>query len=263
MPTPDGNARLQTSLRPGQYFGGVIANIDAIQGTADILIPEDFDEDGIADTLEIEHGLDPRVPEDANEDWDNDGLSNQVEINRSVPIDDGDSDDDGIADGDEAGWDLDTDGDGLINALDADSDGDGLLDGTEVGLTQPNQDTEDRSSDTFIPDLDPSTTTDPLNPDSDGDGLLDGTEDQNRNGRLDKSETSPLETSNAVHCDPSAEETGCSEDEICDISICRPKVDDTPPPADDGCQSNSQASHFMLLFALLSLLSLSSRRRFS
>jgi hypothetical protein len=32
-------------------------------------------------------------------------------------------------------WNLDTDGDGLINALDPDSDGDGLLDGTELGVT--------------------------------------------------------------------------------------------------------------------------------
>lgn len=41
----------------------------------------------------------------------------------------------------------------------------------------------------FIPDSDPSTTTDPLDSDSDDDGLPDAVEDVNANGRLDALET--------------------------------------------------------------------------
>ena len=57
---------------------------------------------------------------------------------------DGDLDDDGVPDGQEGcsdlascpepAWNVDSDKDGLINALDPDSDNDGLLDGTELGL---------------------------------------------------------------------------------------------------------------------------------
>ena len=43
----------------------------------------------------------------------------------------------------------------------------------------------------FVPDADPTTTTDPLDEDSDNDGLLDGEEDANHNGRVDAGETNP------------------------------------------------------------------------
>ena len=43
----------------------------------------------------------------------------------------------------------------------------------------------------FIPDADPSTTTDPLDDDSDNDGKLDVEEDENHNGRVDPGEGGP------------------------------------------------------------------------
>ena len=43
----------------------------------------------------------------------------------------------------------------------------------------------------FIPDSDPTTTTDPGNKDTDGDGLDDGEEDSNKNGRVDQAESDP------------------------------------------------------------------------
>ena len=76
--------------------------------------------------------------------------------------------------------DRDTDGDGLSDSqevtlgtdpLNPDTDGDGILDGTEAGVaTIPNADTD---VSVFVPDADPSTTTDPRVADSDGGGVDD------------------------------------------------------------------------------------------
>jgi hypothetical protein len=43
----------------------------------------------------------------------------------------------------------------------------------------------------FVPDADPSTTTNPTLADSDGDGRLDGEEDVNANGCVDPGERDP------------------------------------------------------------------------
>jgi hypothetical protein len=136
-------------------------------------------------------------------DSDGDGISNAVEDATPCldPLD-ADTDDDGIADGDE-----DTDHDGSIDAgetdpCDIDSDGDGIQDGTELGLSTPVADPDGagplKGTDTnvFQPDLDPSTTTDPLDEDSDDDGLLDGEEDTNHNGRVDAGESDPNQSGN-------------------------------------------------------------------
>jgi clumping factor A len=97
---------------------------------------------------------------------------------------DGDSDDDGVLDGAEANYALDTDRDGQINALDPDSDGDGVLDGTEVGLTTAGADT-DVTRGNFVPDADPATTTSPVDPDTDRGGVPDGVEDTDHDGQID------------------------------------------------------------------------------
>ena len=129
-------------------------------------------------------------------DADGDGLGNALEdTNRNGIVDDGetdpndfDSDDDGVGDGAEGSG--DSDGDGLINALDPDSDDDGLFDGTELGVTVPTRGTDvDRGA--FVPDADPTTTTDPLDADSDDGGIEDGAEDSNGDGRVDATETNP------------------------------------------------------------------------
>src|SRR5690606_41841156 len=73
------------------------------------------------------------------------------------------------------------------------TDNGGLRDGTEVGKTAS---PEPACADFFVPDLAPSTTTDPKNADTAGDGLMDGMEDANHNGRVDAGETSPTAPDN-------------------------------------------------------------------
>ncbi len=108
-----------------------------------------------------------------------------------------DSDNDGIPDGVEDG-----NCNGVLDAGEtdpnnADTDGDGLQDGTELGITTPVPDPDGGGplSGTnvalFVPDADPSTTTNPRDRDSDDDGVADGAEDGNANGRLDAGESNP------------------------------------------------------------------------
>jgi hypothetical protein len=123
-------------------------------------------------------------------DWDRDGLLDRDEETGGTDRDDADSDDDGVADGAENAWNVDTDGDGLINALDYDSDNDGLPDGLERGVAAPSPST-DTGRGHFIADADPATTSNPLAADSDGGGAPDGAEDRNANGRVDAGETDP------------------------------------------------------------------------
>ncbi|MCC6622560.1 MAG: tandem-95 repeat protein, partial [Deltaproteobacteria bacterium] len=114
------------------------------------------------------------------------------------PLDD-DSDDDGILDGTE---DADRDGQwlGSIGATgsigvgetdpnDADTDGDGIQDGTELGVSAPHGDDTDLT--VFVPDADPSTTTDPLDLDTDDGSLFDGLEDLDADGAFEDGETDP------------------------------------------------------------------------
>ena len=123
-------------------------------------------------------------------DSDMDGLSDALETSLGTNPMDPDSDDDGVLDGAEPNFAVDSDRDGTINALDPDSDGDGLFDGTERGVTMAPMGT-DVSRNFFVPDADPTTTTNMLKRDTDGGGVIDGTEDTNRNGRVDAGERNP------------------------------------------------------------------------
>ncbi len=138
-------------------------------------------------------------------DTDGDGLSDSDEVAFNTEMTDPDTDDDGVLDGQE-GLDItknelhevnDPDGDGWNNARDADSDNDGIYDGTECGLTYEDVygdiNYTDLDQGNFVPDADPTTTTDPTNRDTDGDTLADGDEDRNGNGKYEKSkgETDP------------------------------------------------------------------------
>ncbi|OJH37273.1 adventurous gliding motility lipoprotein CglD [Cystobacter ferrugineus] len=130
---------------------------------------EDKNKNGVVETGET----DPR-----RRDTDSDGLSDYVEINNSKtdPLN-ADMDGDTCLDGAE-----DRNGNGLVDpgetnpnlagdcggATGLDTDGDGLSDAVEQ-----------------------ANGTDPNNPDMDGDGLKDGQEDRNRNGRVDLGETDP------------------------------------------------------------------------
>ena len=130
-------------------------------------------------------------------DSDGDGISDAGEIALGTDPNDKDSDDDGLLDGEEVSPGLDTDGDGLINALDVDSDNDGLFDGTELGKDCSNPATN-AALGHCRPDADGgATVTDPLDPDTDDGGVIDGSEDHNLNGKLDVGETNPISESGA------------------------------------------------------------------
>jgi hypothetical protein len=142
-------------------------------------------------------GSDPIVPTalgcgPTSPDDDGDGLCNAEETANGTDPFDADSDDDGALDGDEPNWSVDSDGDGLINALDPDSDDDGLFDGTELGLDCSNSATA-LVRGHCTPDADQgATVTDPLDRDTDGGGVSDGSEDRNLNGSVETGgETDP------------------------------------------------------------------------
>ncbi len=102
-----------------------------------------------------------------SKDTDGDGVPDATEAELGLDPNDSDSDDDGVPDGLDGL--TDTDGDGRIDALDADSDNDGIKDGTELGVTRANAPAgTNLDSPNFVPDDDPSTTTNPKNADTDG-----------------------------------------------------------------------------------------------
>jgi MYXO-CTERM domain-containing protein len=153
----------------------------------------DSDGDGLLDTEEDRAGTDPSDP-----DSDDDGLKDGIEVNvtKTDPLD-ADDDEDGLLDPSE---DKNADGHldpGETDPKKQDTDGDGLQDGTELGLDAPElvegatPDSPPSTDDTFIADVDPTTTTDPRNADTDGGGVKDGDEDLNHNGRVDVHETDP------------------------------------------------------------------------
>ncbi|MBK6684325.1 MAG: hypothetical protein IPG45_07615 [Deltaproteobacteria bacterium] len=158
--------------------------------------PSDGDNDGLPDDWERMNGLDPNR-NDANEDFDGDGINNTNEFRLGTKANDIDTDDDGVADGDE-----DANRNGAIDPgetspIDADSDDDGLTDGQELGKITPLTSARPGVSGTdpavFVADGNNATTTDPNNADTDGDQIPDGVEDLNRNGRIDAGETDPLD----------------------------------------------------------------------
>ncbi len=146
----------------------------------------DSDDDGLVDLDEAAAGTDP-----FNQDTDGDQILDGPEVNVvGTDVLDDDSDNDGLLDGNEdenRNGVLDT---GETDPMVADTDQDGLQDGTELGLARAQG--SDTLASAFLPDLDPSTTSDPRNPDTDNGGLEDGEEDSNHNGRVDPGETSPL-----------------------------------------------------------------------
>jgi hypothetical protein len=112
------------------------------------------------------------VSDPTTSDTDGDQLADGVEsVAGACPFaDDLDSDDDGLPDGVE---DANLDGvldPGETDPCDADTDGDGQPDGAELGLTAGVADPDGdgplsaTNADTFVPDPDPDTITDPLDP---------------------------------------------------------------------------------------------------
>jgi hypothetical protein len=139
----------------------------------------DHDGDGVANNL-----LDP--------DADNDGLLDGQEFRLGagqVRPDRADTDHDGVRDGDEKAWSVDSDGDGLLNAADPDSDDDGMPDGWEeahhLDMLDPSDALLDRDGDRLSNLGEYRHGTDPDDMDSENDLLLDGEE-------VDTYHTNPL-----------------------------------------------------------------------
>jgi large repetitive protein len=178
VPDADGGATTTNPLNPDTDSGGVKDGA------------EDFNHNGRIDGNET----DPNNGADDSSvvDTDHDGISDAEERVLHTNPNDADTDDDGILDGSEPNYSLDSDGDGLINAMDPDSDNDGLFDGTEVGIEVAPAAT-DISKGHFIADADIATHTNPLDPDTDHGGVKDGAEDTNRDGKFDNGELNPLD----------------------------------------------------------------------
>jgi outer membrane protein OmpA-like peptidoglycan-associated protein len=156
--------------------------------------PKDSDADGIIDALDSED----------NTDTDNDGITDQQEKKIGTNAEKADSDDDGIDDSEEIGSNinqpLDTDNNGIINALDADDDGD----------TLPTK-------------LESTLGTNPLSSDSDGDGIDDATEigkntltplDSDNDGIIDALDKDPVDVAEETPTtDTAAKETVLAKDD--------------------------------------------------
>lgn len=153
---------------------------------------DDSDGDGISDSLEKQLGTDPLNP-----DSDGDGINDHVETNGGQPIDtdgdgiidalDTDSDNDGVPDAVEGTQDLD--GDGAPNWRDPDDDGDGIPTATEVedGAAHGNDVDGDGNNNWYDTDADGDGKPDSEEgrDDSDGDGIpnyLDPTDDSGAGG---------------------------------------------------------------------------------
>ena len=182
--------------------------------------------------------LDPTACLEEGCDSDGDGLSDEQELAFGLDASDADSDDDGVLDGAEPEWSIDSDEDGLINALDADSDQDGLLDGTELGLTDADlTEHTDLSAGHFRADEDPSTTTDPLARDSDGGGITDGREDRDANGRVDPGERDPT-----YRADDDSDGDGLTDADELNLFETNPDSQDTDGDGlDDGIEVDAGA----------------------
>lgn len=160
----------------------------------------DDDGDGVDDNTESNQGSDPHDASDLGglADSDADGLSDLLEASLGTNPSLADTDGDGIPDGQEntkSTANLDTDSDGLINALDSDDDGDGkntsLEDANTDGDFNPATNPTDLDNDGIPSYLDamevvqqPDDNVDVTN-DSDNDGISDSIEKGNGNEPID------------------------------------------------------------------------------
>lgn len=127
--SPSGQA---TAVSSGSAI--VVAQNDSVTGFLrfSVTTSADTDGDGLPDDWELENGLDPNDPGDALLDPDSDGLTTLEEYQAGLNPFDADTDDDGLADGEEVAVHgtepllFDTDGDGLSDGLEIQTGSDPL-----------------------------------------------------------------------------------------------------------------------------------------
>ncbi|KAG1682808.1 Calcium-binding acidic-repeat protein [Nymphon striatum] len=169
-------------------------------------IPNDSDSDGTIDALDNQD----------NTDSDNDGIPDVLEKLLGTNSNKMDSDDDGIDDIEEIGSDhekpLDTDGNGVINALDTDDDGDTISTRMESALG-----------------------TNPLSSDSDDDGIDDAIEiGSNTSNPLDSNDNGIIDA-----LDKNVEKLDDDSDETDENKIVTTTNDSTPVEAPDETSVNT------------------------
>ena len=188
----------------GQYNGEALQVGNSLR--LQVFIPDaDFDGDGLSNAIEIQYsGIDPALADtdgdgvsDGLDDLDNDGLNNADEVANNTVLDDGDSDNDNLPDGEEVHVhqtdpnNRDTDGDGLRDDIEVygtpssdptkvDTDDDGIRDDVERSHGLDPRDAGDAGADKDNDGLsnlqEVQQGTDISVADSDGDGLSDGEE---------------------------------------------------------------------------------------
>jgi len=179
---------------------GILTYEEILLGTNFLLV--DSDGDGLSDSIEIGENIEKPLDSDNdgiidaldtndnNNDQDHDGLTDQIEALINTDPNNADTDGDGIGDAEEVGANtsspLDSDLDGIIDALDtiddSDSDGDGLSNSLEIKLgSNPNN--IDSDNDGINDKLE--VGNDLNNPlDSDNDGILNINDPDDDNDKL-------------------------------------------------------------------------------
>lgn len=171
-------------LSDGQEDNNLNGRTDSLESNP---LAPDTDDDGLQDGTEAGLTLDDIGPDTQQSQF----VPDSDPTTTTSALDD-DHDDDGLLDGNE-----DANHNGKIDSGETDprnanTDNDCLQDGTEQGLVNPQGD--DTLTQVFVPDNDPSSTTDPLSADSDGGGKVDGGaegEDLDCDGLVESGETDP------------------------------------------------------------------------
>lgn len=201
------------------YFGGINTNFIAKANVGYVFDHWEFTIGPMLQAIgEDTNAMELNGPENVvavfvadNPDLDGDGVLNVDEVANGTDPNNPDTDGDGENDGIETGADptnpLDSDGDGIIDALDSsilDADNDGVNDETDPANNDPcipnaNAGPCDQDGDGLTNAQEATEGTNPTNPDTDGDGINDGSEVT--------ASTDPLDP-----CDPPNASPGCNID---------------------------------------------------
>ena len=204
-------------------------------------IPDDLDGDGLSNEDDnCPRAINPdQADEDrdgigdaCDEDADGDGVADAVEDELGLSVGSVDSDEDGIADGEEVSSlsePEDTDGDGTIDALDDDSDGDGIPDSEEAGDSDPY---------TVAADTDGDGVPDFRDLDSDDDGVDDDEDNCRLVANEDQADTAGSSQGDA--CEGDEDGDGIPDDEDNCLLIGNPEqVDSDDDGFGDSCDGDN------------------------